>query len=311
MRWSQTVLLGASLLSVPAASGALLADQHGQSVLQSRVDLVALSVSVTDRSNHFVSDLEQQDFVVFEEGAPQSVTYFRRSDAPLVLTLLLDTSSSMHLKLATAQRAAIGFVEQLAPADVASVLQFGTRVSTLQGLTRDRVALVEAIRRAVADGQTALYTAAYVALRDLSREPVADHDGAGIRRRVLIVLSDGKDNASVVSFPDLLETASRADAVIYSIALRSLPAVDGDTNDTSVYALRQLAERTGGRVFVVSDAEQLTAVYRRIHDELQHQYTLAYTSKRPPDGGWRKLRVQVTREGALARTRQGYFAPRR
>jgi VWFA-related protein len=227
-----------------------------------------------------------------------------------VLTLLLDTSSSMRLKLATAQRAAIGFVEQLAPADVASVLQFGTRVSTLQGLTRDREALVNAVRRAVADGQTALYTAAYVALRQLGSVTVEDQ-GEGIRRRVLVVLSDGKDNASVVNYSDVLDAASRSDTVIYSIALRALDPFDNGDDDNSIFLLRQLAERTGGRVFVVRDAQELTDVYRRIHDELQHQYTLAYASRRPPDGSWRRLRVQVTRAGVLARTKEGYFAPRR
>ena len=148
---SRAFVVGVLLMCVPGDS-ALHGRQSAQPVLHSRVDLVSLSVSVTDRANHYVADLEQQDFTVFEEGAPQSVTYFRKSEAPLVLTLLLDSSSSMQLKLPTAQRAAIGFVEQLTPADAASVLQFGTRVTTLQELTRDRAALVNAIRRAVADG---------------------------------------------------------------------------------------------------------------------------------------------------------------
>jgi Ca-activated chloride channel family protein len=298
------------LLMTAAGSRALHGGQGAPPVLQSRVDFVSLSVSVMDRANHYVADLEQQDFTVFEEGLPQSVMYFRKTEAPLVLTLLLDTSSSMRLKLATAQRAAIGFVEQLAPADVASVLQFGTRVSTLQGLTRDREALVNAVRRAVADGQTALYTAAYVALRQLGNVTVEDQ-GEGIRRRVLVVLSDGKDNASVVNYSDVLDAASRSDTVIYSIALRALDPFDNGDDDNSIFLLRQLAERTGGRVFVVRDAQELTDVYRRIHDELQHQYTLAYASRRPPDGSWRRLRVQVTRAGVLARTKEGYFAPRR
>jgi Ca-activated chloride channel family protein len=306
---SSRVFVGV-LLVTGAGSFALDARQSAPPVIRSRVDLVSLSVSVTDRANHYVSDLEQQDFTVFEEGLPQRVTYFRKTEAPLVLTLLLDASSSMRLKLATAQRAAIGFVEQLGPADVASVLQFGTRVSTLQELTRDRNALVNAVRRAVADGQTALYTAAYVALRQLGSVTVAD-EGEGIRRRVLVVLSDGKDNASVLSFNDVLDAATRSDAVIYSIALRAPDPFGGSDDDHSVFLLRQLAERTGGRIFVVRDAEELTDVYRRIHQELQHQYTLAYASGRPPDGSWRRLRVQVTRAGVLARTREGYFAPRR
>ena len=307
MWWSRAfVLLG--LLAVPF--GALQGRQDAQPVLHSRVDLVSLSVSVTDRANHYVADLEQRDFAVFEEGMPQSVTYFRKTEAPLVLTLLLDSSSSMRLKLATAQRAAIGFVEQLTAADVASVLQFGTRVTTLQELTGDRGMLVNAVRRAVADGQTALYTAAYVALRQLGGVTVADQ-GGGIRRRVLIILSDGKDNASVVGYTDVLDTASRSDTVIYSIALRSLDFFDSSDDDNSIFLLRQLAERTGGRIFIVRDAQELSEVYRRIHEELQHQYTLAYTSRRPPDGSWRRLRVQVTRAGVLARTKAGYFAPRR
>jgi Ca-activated chloride channel homolog len=279
-------------------------------VLQSRVDLVSLSVSVTDRANHYVADLEPQDFTVFEEGAPQTVTYFRKSEAPLVLTLLLDSSSSMQLKLPTAQRAAVGFVEQLTPADTASVLQFGTRVTTLQELTRDRAALVNAIRRSAADGQTALYTAAYVALRQLGNVAVADQ-GNGLRRRVLVVLSDGKDNASALSYNDVLDAASRSDTVIYCIALRALDLFDSSDDDNSIFLLRQLAEHTGGRIFMVRDAQALTDVYRRIHEELQHQYMLAYASRRPPDGSWRRLRVQVTRAGVLARTKEGYFAPRR
>jgi Ca-activated chloride channel homolog len=306
--WSWRFLVLLAALSVPF--GRLYGRQDSQSVLHSRVDLVSLSVSVTDRANHYVADLEQQDFTVFEEGAPQHVTYFRRTEAPLVLTLLLDSSSSMQLKLATAQRAAIGFVEQLTPADAASVLQFGTRVTTLQDLTGDRGMLVHAIRRAVADGQTALYTAAYVALRQLGSVTVADQ-GGGIRRRVLIILSDGKDNASVVSYTDVLDTASRSDTVIYSIALRSVDVFDSGDDDNPIFLLRQLAERTGGRIFIVRDAQELSEVYRRIHEELQHQYTLAYTSKRPPDGSWRRLRVQVMRAGVLARTKDGYFAPRR
>jgi Ca-activated chloride channel homolog len=306
---SRAFVVSVLLMGVPA-NRALDGAQSAPSVLHSRVDLVSLSVSVTDRGNHYVADLEQQDFTVFEEGTPQSVTYFRKTEAPLVLTLLLDSSSSMQLKLATAQRAAIGFVEQLGPADEASVLQFGTRVTTLQGLTGDRGALVSAIRRAVADGQTALYTAAYVALRQLSGVTVAD-EGEGIRRRVLVVLSDGKDNASVVSYNDVLDAASRSDTVIYSIALRALEMFGSSDDDNSIFLLRQLSERTGGRIFIVRDAQELTDVYRRIHDELQHQYTLAYASRRPPDGSWRRLRVQVRRADVLARTKEGYFAPRR
>ena len=143
-------------------------------------------------------------------------------------------------------------------------------MTTLQELTRDRGALVTAIRRAVADGQTALYTAVYVALRQLSAVTVADQ-GEGIRRRVLVVLSDGKDNASVVGYGDVLDAASRSDTVIYSIALRALDLFDSSDDDNSIFLLRQLAERTGGRVFVVRDAQELTDVYRRIHEELQHQ----------------------------------------
>jgi Ca-activated chloride channel family protein len=306
------LMTGAGSVALPAVALRVSARQAvpASPFLRSRVDLVSLSVSVTDRTNHYVADLEQQDFTVFEEGLPQSVTYFRKTEAPLVVTLLLDASSSMRLKLATAQRAAIGFVEQLAPADVASVLQFGTRVSTLQGLTRDPQALVTAIRRAVADGQTALYTAAYVALRELGSVTVADQ-GEGIRRRVLVVLSDGKDNASVVNYTDVLDAASRSDTVIYSIALRAMDLFDSTEDDNSIFLLRQLAERTGGRIFVVRDAQELTDVYQRIHEELQHQYMLAYASRRPPDGSWRRLRVQVTRAGVLARTKEGYFAPRR
>ena len=224
-----------------------------------------------------------------------------------MLTLLLDTSSSMRLKLATAQRAAIGFVEQLAACRRRE--RPAVRDPGLDPAGADPAIGQASSTPSAAPWPTGKphYTAAYVALRQLGSVTVADQ-GEGIRRRVLIVLSDGKDNASVVNYTDVLDTASRSDTVIYSIALRALDSFDNSDDDNSIFLLRQLAERTGGRIFIVRDAQELSEVYRRIHEELQHQYTLAYTSRRPPDGSWRRLRCRSRAPGSSLEPRRVFRA---
>ena len=126
---------------------------------RSRVDVIAMNVTVTDPERRYVTDLDRRDFQILEDGRPQQIRFFQKQSLPLALALLIDTSASMEENLAVAQQAAAGFVRELGPADVGSVIDFDTRVQIRQDFTTDRVALETAIHRTAANGATALYTA--------------------------------------------------------------------------------------------------------------------------------------------------------
>jgi Ca-activated chloride channel homolog len=274
------------------------------------VDIVSLNVTVTDAARRYVGDLNRDDFVVLEEGAPQNVVFFRKTDVPLALALLLDTSASMEPALATAQEAAIGFARQLGPADVAILIDFDSKVQVLAHFTSDRSELEEAVRRTMAGGSTSLYNAVYVALKELSRIKLEDEQ-QGLRRRAIILLSDGEDTSSLVSFDELLDLASRSDTMIYTIGLGSADSSGRRTFQDAQFVLRRLAQQTGGRAFFPQAARELTGVYGEIRDELSSQYLLAYESGSQKNGQWRRVNVRVNRPNVMVRARQGYYAASR
>ena len=140
-----------------------------QPSFRSGVDLVSLNVTVADQTGRFVTDLERDAFQVFEDGVKQEVTFFNRSNLPIALSLLLDTSASMEDKLTTAQEAAVGFVRKLRPLDLAQVVDFDSRVSIAQAFTSNVADLETAIRKTSPGGSTSLHNAIYIALKELKK----------------------------------------------------------------------------------------------------------------------------------------------
>jgi Ca-activated chloride channel homolog len=273
------------------------------------VDVVSLNVTVTDPAGRFVTDLAPGQFSVFEDGAKQVVTFFDRTNLPVALALLLDTSASMEDRMATAQEAAIGFARRLRPQDLAEVIDFDREVTVLQGFTHDEAALERAIRSTTAGGSTALYNAVYVSLEELRK--VRAKSEQDLRRQAIVVVSDGEDTSSLVTYDLLLDLAKRSETAIYAIGLRSRDAVPTKGFDEAGFVLRQLAQETGGRAFFSARIEDLAGVYAQIADELSSQYALGYVSTNARrDGAWRRVVVRVARDGATARTKQGYFGAR-
>ncbi len=281
---------------------------------KSAVDLVTLNVTVTDVRNRHVSGLGRDDFQVLEDGVSQPLRFFAASEVPLDVTLLVDTSSSMRDKLPLVQQAAHGFIKSLRPADRASVVGFTTRVLVLQPFTHDKAALRSAITGITAAGNTALYTAIYVALDQLTRaRPLT----AEVRRSAMIVLTDGEDTASAIQFNDVLDRARRAGVAIYPIALipvgdatKLVEGADRRFTNGSDNALATLARETGATPFFPTEPNELDGVYQSVADELSVQYALGYV---PPagatDGGYRHLVVRVpSRPELKSRTRAGYYA---
>ncbi|MEE2791324.1 MAG: VWA domain-containing protein [Acidobacteriota bacterium] len=286
----------------------IIAQQPEQPAFRAGVDLVSLNVTVTDGENRYVTDLDATGFQIYEDGALQEVSFFNRTQLPIALALLMDTSASMNERMSTAQEAAVGFAERLRAEDLGSVIDFDSRVEILQGFTSSLDELKEAIRRTSAGGSTSLYNAIYISLKELGKIAATTTDD--IRRQAIVVLSDGEDTSSLVGFEEVLELAKRSDTTIYTIGLKSKDLRSQRGFREADFVLRQLAQETGGRAFFPQQVDDLPEIYERISDELSSQYTLAYTSKNPlRDGKWRRLVVRVDRSNVAARTKQGYYAP--
>ena len=299
------------LVSAIALLAALAIAVHAQQPPSFRagVDLVSLNVTATEGSK-YVTDLTQDDFAVFEDGVKQDVTFFNKSNLPIALAFLVDTSASMETKLQTAQEAAIGFAKKLRPQDLAEVIDFDSRVVVLQNFTNSLPELETAIRKTSAGGSTSLYNAIYIALKDLKKVVAKNSDE--IRRQAIIVLSDGEDTSSLLPFEEVLDLAKRSETAIYSIGLRAGegPATTTRGFKEAEFVLRQFSQETGGRPFFPNQLADLNNVYGQIADELSSQYTVGYTSRNPKrDGAWRRVVVRVNRPSVSARTKLGYFAP--
>lgn len=289
-------------------SAALAAQQQQQPPkLRSGVELVSLSVSVTDGTGKYITDLEQTDFEVFEDGAKQAISFFSRKQQPVALAVLLDTSNSMEDKMSTAQEAAVGFAKRLQPDDVATIIEFSSQVRIAQEFTNDPAALEQAIRSTTAEGSTALYNAIYISLKQLRSIKARTEDE--IRRRTIVVLSDGDDTSSLLPYEEVLDLAKRSETAIYTIGLREQRDRRPNFREAE-YVLKQLAQETGGRSFFPNSVHELPKIYDQISQELSTLYSIAYSSKNPVrNGAWRRIVVRIKKPGMIARTRQGYYGP--
>jgi Ca-activated chloride channel family protein len=283
-------------------------------LLKSGVDLVPLTVTVTDRTGRYVPDLTAADFAVFEEGKPQVLSHFASDPVALDVAFLLDTSGSMGATLPLAQKAASGLARQLRAGDRASVAGIGSSVLVHQSMTPDLASVQAALRSVRAHGNTALYDALYIALRDYRQDAA---NASEIRRHVIVLLSDGNDTASHVTFEDVLNLVRRADVTVYVVSLASDPmlvnplARDRDAFE-SAHAMSTLARESGGRLFTPRTARELPAIYDAIAEELSGQYVLGYVpSASAADSAFRRISVGVLQPRAgAARTRAGYYADR-
>jgi Ca-activated chloride channel family protein len=278
---------------------------------QAAVEVIRVSLSVTDGHNHLVTGLSGTDFAVFEDGVKQEVSFFTRDPLPLSVALLVDGSASMEEKLRVAQEAGIRFVRTLRPGDMGQIVQFNDRASTLQDFTSDHAALEAALRRTQASGATVLYTALYVALKQMRSQGSPEAP----RRRAIVLLTDGEDTASSVDDEQVLELARQADVGVYVIALRTDHALERQrlAFAQATYFMTAVTRDTGGEAYFPSALSELDAVYARIADELRSQYTIGYTSSNEQrNGKWRHIVVRIpAREELRVRHKLGYYAAKK
>ncbi len=261
------------------------------------VDLIELYTTVVSRSNALVLGLGEEAFTVLEDGRKQTISRFELvDDLALTVGITIDTSGSMIESLGEARRSAVGFLESiLTPRDRSFAVAFSSRPSLLMTRTSDVTAVAQALNGLQAVGATSLYDAVVTSL----------YYFRGVKgRRALVLLSDGDDTASSLSYREALEYAKRSGVAIYSIGL-NIGRLQVETRNK----LQELAQQTGGRSYFISSADELRGVYGAIEKELRSQYLLAYTSDRPPgedDDKFRKIEVKV-KGGNKARTISGYY----
>jgi VWFA-related protein len=302
---------GVIALSSTAAWAQDRAQPTAPTTFRSGSALVALNVTVQDRGSKFVRGLKPDDFVVYEDGVKQDVTLFESTRVPVDLIVLIDTSASMRDRLDLVQEAASGFLKTLRPEDRGAVVSFATSVTVLQPLTSNQAHLQAAIRSTRAAGNTCLNNAVYIALKAFGQTTQRDGD---LRRQAIIVLSDGADTASVVSFEDVLALARKKGVSIYTVFLQSPAeeqrlAITGQSrvDEDADYTMRTLAKETGAQSFFPL-AKGLKSVYDSIATELASQYSIGYVPlNTKADGRFRRVNVQVvTRPELRSRTRLGY-----
>src|ERR671912_1470550 len=195
--WLPVAVLAARQTVVPAPPAAQAPQTPDKSqIFRAGVEIVSLNVTVTDPQGRYVTDINQEEFSVFEDGAKQELTYFNRTNLPIALSLLIDSSASMDQRMENAQEAAIGFARRIRPQDLAQVVDFDSRVEIKLGFTNQAEALEVAIRSTSAGGSTALHNAVYISLKELAKVKAKNPDE--IRRQAIVVLSDGEDTSSLV-----------------------------------------------------------------------------------------------------------------
>jgi Ca-activated chloride channel family protein len=285
----------------PDPPGAVRQEPAPPSFRSASTELVVLPVVVTDGDGRFIGDLPRERFVIYDNGRRQDPTLFTNEDAPVSVALVIDDSGSMRGKLGQVIAAALAFARTSHPDDELFVFEFNDGVrDTLNGksLRADERGRLEAsLRTLVPEGRTALYDAL---VRSLERLETATH-----ARKVIVVMSDGGDNASRATLDDVLARARRSNVTIYTIGLFAR-----DDPDTNPGVLKRLAEATGGDRFLPRSPGPLMQACERIAREIRSGYTIGYP---PPDrdGSFHRVRVELVgpdRRRFTIRTRPGYFA---
>jgi VWFA-related protein len=307
----KTVLSRRSLLL------AVLARAAAQEVtFSTSVNLVTLLATVRNREGGIVKDLNQDDFVLEEDGRLQTIRFFSRdSNLPLTLGLLVDTSRS-QLKLLDAERqASYVFLDRvLRNDDQAFIVSFDIAVQVLQGFTNSRELLSGALDRLRIPARVS--TLLYEAIREISDDAMRQQGG----RKAFILLSDGVDVGSEATLGTAIEYAQRADTLIYSIWFHgkwkawsvlggpALVASQSMYRAKGKSTMQRLSLETGGRFFEVTKDESIENIYRQIEEELRNQYSFGYTSDHQgSDEQYRKIKLTVKRPGMIVRTRAGYY----
>ena len=310
------------------AAGAVVRAQDGQRpIFRVKVDMVVLSFQVTDNKGHYVNGLKPTDFRIYEDGILQSVaTFAEGAKAPLAVSedgstkplleaakdslpgmerpdafvgtnvfVLFDTSNFMYKGFVYAEDAIADFVRGLDRADSVAVYTFSRNLSRAAPLTRDHSNAIAGLRKSVAGDDTALYNALLLALRDAAKVP---------GRKVIIVFSNGPDNASMVAPDDVRAVAEDEGIPLYVI---STAEVNKDPISSNVF--KRISQRTGGKAYFAKTWQKQVEAFEDIREDLGNSYTVTYYPKANPNEGFRKITIDAINDPGKKwriRNRPGY-----
>jgi Ca-activated chloride channel homolog len=270
-------------------------------VIRMDVNLVLAHATVLDKNGQSISDLGQQAFSLFVDGAPQKITLFRKDDSPVTAGIVVDNSASMAPKGPEVLAAALAFARASNPQDQMFVVHFSDKVRF--GLppevpfTGNISTLEEGLSVFKPEGTTALYDAIEMAASQLHK--------ANLERKVLLVISDGGDNSSKTHLEEVLKLARASGYLIYCIGI-----YDSTDRDRNPQVLQELADVTGGKAYFPQELQEVTSIAVEIARDIRKQYTLGFDG--PHDGHYHRITVTAhdARLGELdVRTRAGYLAP--
>ena len=339
--------IGLALLVGLDGPGLRAQEPQGESGFRFRsgVELINVSVTVTDSSGRFVTGLKQEDFTVYEDDVPQAVSHFSNERVPVSLGIALDTSGSMAGEKFEHARAALDrfLYDLLGPDDEVFLYRFSSEPTLEQGWTTERARVSRALRRIVPQGGTAMY--------DTVAEAVPLAERGQHRKKALVVISDGNDMSSTTSVGEVKQQIRQSEVLVYAIGIDGTSEVTGGvarpqppiriplpfpmpgrrrpwpgtpgpgtpgpgpsggwtrSNDrVNAAALRAMTDDSGGRTEIVRGSRDLEPATAGIADELSRQYFLAYPAAADKDGRWHTIRVEVRDKRYRVRARQGYTA---
>jgi Ca-activated chloride channel family protein len=288
-------------VAVSLAATVLLAAQSSNFRIETR--LVVLRATVKNGRGELVTDLDRGAFTIYENGRRQPIALFRRDDIPVSLGLLIDNSGSMRSLRTRVETAALAFVRASNPDDEVFVVNFADKARLDVSMTRDIHAVEAGIARVDSIGGTALRDAVRVAEQYLREQATRD-------RRVLLVVTDGKDNASQATLRQIQVESERSETTVFGIGLF---ADDSSSSRQGRRELEDLTARTGGVAYYPATPDQVETAALDLAKQIRQQYTLGYTPTNPrPDGSYRTIHVQAMTRGPAehlsVRTRSGYRA---
>jgi Ca-activated chloride channel homolog len=279
------------------------------------VNMVSVPVTVHGYQGGFIKSLPKSAFHVYEDGEPQEIVFFAQEGLPTRIAIVLDSSGSVRSEWGTIKYSTKRFVENLNPEDEFSVVTFNTdiRLKMDWGKKVDRVDPV--LSSIYCKDNTKLWDAIWVVSNDVFKDIK--------EKKAMIIMSDGLDNESSVSYKEALQAAVRSEAAIYVVSKTEAIRTLFGSQDRNWYnnipqqvfvdadlALRQLAYETGGRVLYPNSFGQLDNVYAQVYEELRNQYTVGYMSTNTlKDGSFRRIDVRVDTQSAIISARPGYYAP--
>ncbi len=300
----RTLIASLALAAAAWAQQGPAAVEESGTVFRTDARIVVCHTTVVDKEGRLVTNLPKDAFSVYEDGVKQEIKEFKREDIPVSIGLIIDNSGSMRDKRARVEAAALALVKESNPDDEVFIVNFSDEASFDnvggKAFTSNVREMEQALKRIDSKGATAM--------RDALRMAIDHVKSKGRKeKRVLIVVTDGADNESLITQQSLMKAAIQSEVLIYSVGLLSeeRPA----EAEQAKAALSELSVNTGGEAFFPTELSEVDRIAHQVARDIRNQYTIEYTpTNTAMDGTFRKIEVKVDNPDLTVRTRKGYYA---